>query len=155
MSNAVPGEIVQITPPNFNSREYLNLLEDVMLPSVTALYPIEEIDGPIVFVQDNCPLHRANIIEDWFADHPQFQLLRWPARSPDLNPIENLWRGMVREWHTIAQEEAYVRTVELLRENFLNVWNRLRRTDICQNLVGSMKRRMQECIDNNGYYTKY
>ncbi|GFW36943.1 transposable element Tcb1 transposase [Trichonephila clavipes] len=32
----------------------------------------------------------ARIVQRFFVSH-QIELLSWPARSPDLSPIENMW----------------------------------------------------------------
>ncbi|KAF2888529.1 hypothetical protein ILUMI_17644 [Ignelater luminosus] len=39
--------------------------------------------------------------------------------------------------------------------NTIRAWNGLRKRNICEKLVNSMPRRLQECIEANGYYTKY
>ncbi|KAF2881281.1 hypothetical protein ILUMI_24900 [Ignelater luminosus] len=54
MSQAGPGELVQVNS-HFSTYDYVEVLEDVILPSVSALYP----EGQIVFVQDNSPIHGA------------------------------------------------------------------------------------------------
>jgi transposase len=149
MSQDGPGEIAQITPPRFNSHRYCEILEEVMLPTVHNIYPEEERPR-FAFVQDNCSIHRANIIMDWFADHPEIDLIRWPSKSPDLNPIENLWGQMILNWGD-PFHGARRRAVEELDANVRRVWTMLRGRDYCRNMVAGLR----ECIDANGYYTCY
>ena len=78
-------------------------------------------------------------------------VIEWPSRSADLNPIENLWGIMVNEW-----ADRNERTPDMLERYYMEVWECIRRDpELCQQLVQSMRRRMQDCIDNNGAYTKY
>lgn len=50
---------------------------------------MQDIEGAI-FMQDNAPTHTAHIIRDLLAEQ-SFELMIWPPKSPDLNPIKNLW----------------------------------------------------------------
>ncbi|GFX33953.1 transposable element Tcb1 transposase [Trichonephila clavipes] len=43
-----------------------------------------------IFQQDNARPHVERIVQRFFVHH-QIELLPWPARSPDLSPIENMW----------------------------------------------------------------
>ena len=43
-----------------------------------------------IWQQDNATAHTAKVVKTWLAANVKL-LEDWPANSPDLSPIENLW----------------------------------------------------------------
>ncbi|KAI4465070.1 transposable element-related [Holotrichia oblita] len=118
MCAAGPGEIVPITG-RLTGDEYTDILENVFLLTARALFP----DGTLYFVQDNSPVHTSRPVRTWCDNNQDVILIPWPAKSPDLNVIENLWGLMVRQWNDTIIDN--VRTVANLTENVLTTWQRL------------------------------
>ncbi len=78
---------------------YQEILEHFMLPSADKLYG----DADFIFQEDLAPAHTAKGTKSWFNDHG-VTVLDWPANSPELNPIENLWGIVKGIWETESIE---------------------------------------------------
>lgn len=119
ISTHFPGELVKV-PPHMNALEYVDILKNVMLPSVCRNY--SEDDMPTFrFVQNNSAVHISHIMEEWFAQHSEIEVLDWTAKSSDLNLIENIWGEIVKSWIP-----RYERTRAALITHAKNAWEDLR-----------------------------
>ncbi|CAJ0916742.1 unnamed protein product [Ranitomeya imitator] len=67
------------------------------------------------FVQDNARPHMAGVCQQFLQDEG-IEAVDWPARSPDLNPIEHIWDIMSR---TIHQRHVAPQTVQELADAFV------------------------------------
>lgn len=148
MSQAGPGEIVEVGG-RLNGQQYKNILSDVLLPTTQVFYPNEKVS----FVQDNSSVHNSNIVKTYLANTETKKSLHqiiFPPRSPDLNPIENLWAIMIQRW-----DNTRARTTEALRRHVLETWDSLRGDVFCYNAVKSMRKRLYDVKTAEGGYTKY
>ncbi|GFY11813.1 transposable element Tc1 transposase [Trichonephila clavipes] len=97
-----------------------------------------------IFQQDNARPHTASVAQD-FLRH--FQTLPWPARSPDLSPVEHVWDKLKRQMpsrHSVHDLELAVQ----------DLWAHLPQDSIgC--LINSMPDRLAACIAAGGGPTLY
>ncbi|GBO42020.1 hypothetical protein AVEN_38796-1 [Araneus ventricosus] len=134
-----------------NQHLYFNILDDQVLPFSQHLNDVYALVTPI-FQDDNSTVHRAGSMCDWFDEHSHTLLhLDWPAKSPDLNPIENLWDMLKRR---VKRRNQHPRNLVDLRDQILSEWLKLDATYL-QNLVDSLPNRIQAVIKSRVGITRH
>jgi len=66
------------------------LLEIYQQGLIGTLYCLNVPPWSVIFQQDNDSKHRAWKAQNWLKEH-QIPIVDWPAQSPDLSPIKNVW----------------------------------------------------------------
>jgi hypothetical protein len=67
-------------------------MKGLKVPSVRMLYP----DGIIHLQQDHSSNHDSRVVQEWLSRQAVVELIAWTPRTPDMNPIENMWSEVKR-----------------------------------------------------------
>lgn len=130
---------------NATAQDYLYILESNFLPYIDRLYR-----DRMIFQQDNAAIHTAGVVREWFEEE-QITTLPWPAKSPDLNPIENIWGILSR---VVYEENKQYNTKAELWTAVQRAWASISHQTI-ENLINSMPNRCIEVIQAEGQAIKY
>lgn len=122
-----------------NSQKYIQILDN----SNTIQYIANVWNGNCFFQQDNAPSHVSAYTRSELVRRFRF-LLTWPAKSPDLSPIEQIWSWIKRELagKTFRTEEELFDAVEAL-------WNSMP-NDFVDEFYRSFQARCIVCMQHNG-----
>ncbi|GFU53515.1 transposable element Tcb2 transposase [Trichonephila clavipes] len=108
------------------------------------------VSDKFVFMDDNATCHRILAVQDCL-DSEGIQRLVWPVRSPDLNPIENVWDALGRE---IAGRNYPPTNKNTLIRALTEEWDKLPQ-HLLDNVVQSMVRLVECCITLHGGHIPY
>ena len=123
--------------------EILPLVNEIRLDFIVKNDGVEPI-----FMQDNASIHKAHATID-LLKKMDLIILNWPANSPDLNPIENIWSLLKNR---IGKH--FPKTREEVKAAVEKEWNLLKDTEMFD-FVKSMKERLQAVIDVEGGHTRW
>ena len=101
-------------------------------------------------MNDNARAHRARLI-DQYLEQATIVRMEWPARSPDLNPVEHAWDMLQTAVSSLPVQPA---SVQKLRQALLEEWDQILQYKI-RSLISSMRRRWQAVIEARGHHKRY
>ncbi len=125
-----------------NAEFYVEILQN-HIPEIDVM-----LEGDWRLQQDNDPKHTSRLAKEFLRNNVP-EVMDWPSNSPDLNPIENLWaivKGNV--------ERRMPKNLNDLERFMAEEWRNIPETVII-NLAGSMRRRCELIIENNGERISY
>ncbi|GFU91635.1 transposable element Tcb2 transposase [Trichonephila clavipes] len=123
-------------------------IDEVLLPHVRLFRGA--VGDKFVFMDDNATCHRTLAVQDCL-DSEGIQRLVWPVRSPDLNPIENVWDALERQ---VAGRNYPPANKNTLIRALTEEWDKLPQ-QLLNNVVQSMVRRVECCITLHGGHIPY
>ena len=109
-----------------------------------------EEQGLVLLMENGAPIHRCKKAKNWHELN-EVETLEWPAQSPDLNPIEHVWK-LLKDAVSVINPQ--IREIGDLRNALNNEWIKLDREIICR-VVENMPQRIKDVIRAHGRSTQY
>lgn len=141
------GPLVILPKGQLNGGNYVNILESHFLDF---WQEVSEELGYVLFQEDNAPIHTSRIAKTWRAAMG-IDCLQWPAQSPDLNPIEQIWK-MLKD--AVQDRDPPIRHIQDLDQVLQEEWRSLDLRKV-ENLVDSLPERISEVIKQKGQNTRF
>ncbi|KAJ8716482.1 hypothetical protein PYW07_003109 [Mythimna separata] len=145
-------DIVFITGANTSTRSrgltaarYVEgILEDHVRPLASLL------GEDFILMHDNARPHVARTVRDYMGD-VGITAMEWPARSPDINPIEHVWDELKRR---VRAKKPAPMCLQDLQNAIEEQWNSIPQ-EFLEKLIRSMKNRLRAVIRARGGNTPY
>jgi transposase len=137
-----------------DSAAYVDTLKQAFLPHAeTAL---KKYGRKMILVQDGAPTHTSKKTKLWLNGAKQravFSVLEgWPPRSPDLNPIENLWGWMKTKLMDLPPHQ---RDLGHIQETVQKLVESDEAIALAKRLIATFPKRCHQCYERNGGITDY
>ncbi|KAI5151498.1 hypothetical protein ENBRE01_2177 [Enteropsectra breve] len=128
-----------------DSGKYQTVFKEHLLPFLS-----QRDNGQALFQQDNARPHIAKSSMMW-PEANGIECIEWPAYSPDLNSIENLWGILV---HRVYANGRQFDNEDQLKETAIKEWECISK-DTLESLILSMRERIIDVLVSHGASTKY
>ena len=135
-------ELVEVKG-SMDTKQYLEVLQGHYLE-----YHHQDTNN--IFQQDGAPCHTSKKAQQWFEEKG-VTVSDWPAQSPDLNPIEDIWNILDK---AIRARERLPTSLRQLMDALIEEWQKIP-IDVVRKLYEGMPTRMQAVIAAEGSHTCY
>jgi hypothetical protein len=127
---------------NLNSSGYSQILRQYLIPAANLIHPYGW-----VLLHDGSPCHKGDAIEVLYYELPY--VLKWPSKSPDVNPIENVWHMLKSQ-----VRKRLPKTVDDLEKVIIEEWENLDNEKI-SNIACSFQFRVKTLFNRKGHMLNY
>lgn len=132
-------KMIDVIEGTLNSARYIELLGEHIVPLIT------RANEDFLYQHDNAPPHRAIKTKE-FLNRNNIDIMDWAAKSPDLNPMENVWALIVSRLY--AANKQYTSKSDL-KNSILKIWSGID-SNTLQNLAFSIPERLINVIEKGG-----
>lgn len=141
-----------VLPARLTGSYYRTFLEEILLPTLLEDIPLG-IRHNMWFLHDGAPPHIGRRVRRFLDIRFPGRWIgrsgprRWPARSPDLNPLDFYFWGHMKEL-VYAQQ---VNNVDELTQRIFDAANTIRENvHVCERVRRNWVRRNEACVEVNG-----
>jgi len=126
-----------------------DFVNNVYEGTLSGFFFMHDAPQKLILMEDGAPVHRAKAPQLWRQAYG-IPKLQWPPNSPDLNPIENLWKmvkDLLRYYKKPRNKEEMMQTIQA-------VWDDVSLEQL-QKLIATMPNRIQAVISTRGGSTRW
>jgi len=131
---------------NLDSNLMCTIYKNELLPSAKIMFGDNTSDWYLQ--EDNDPKHKSKKCQS-FKQQNNIQVMKWPAQSPDCNPIENVWGLIKNRLSGKTFKSAFALKLAIRKE-----WKSLDK-NYAEALVQSVPKRLQAVVESSGDWTIY
>ena len=129
---------------NMNADRYLSFLKTHLPPKIIAPdCPKDKLDDWI-FVQDNARWHKTKEVMDYLDQQAPMFIRNFPANSPDINIIEDIWSTMDR-----MVGKYNIKSVRSMKRHLRQAWKEIT-WETVRKSVNSLPKRCNLCVEKKG-----
>jgi transposase len=142
------GPLIRMPKGRQKGVDYIDVVLDG--PLLDFYMELSEERGLVAVREDGAPVHRCKLAQEYRTER-QMVVFPHPAQSPDLNPIEHVWKYLKV---MVNQRPTRPQNLDALWNALLEEWEKID-VGFINSLIESMPDRAQAVMDALGGSTKY